>query len=320
MDKRWVASIGIACAAVAAASAGAWLLFSQAAGTADLNSDGKVDVTDLSIILSNYGKQTATGDINGDGSVTIIDLSILLTAFGKPVTTPQPPQAPLFAAEFNGGTLAPFVPQHCPPTTALTVVGSPARTGAGSMRASVGGSCGGWMISRAEVLSDNTPAWGIPNNTERYFGWSQYFPDNFPVHPDTSHCVNMQIKSYPSEGGANIGMNCRGPVSVTPELTLGGYSTPCGWRQPLVKGGWHDFVLRAYVANTGGNIDLWYRAPGQAAYSKQVSGCALNILKSPTDTAYWKLGYYRAETMPGSASVYFDTARIGTTYASVALP
>jgi len=52
----------------------------------DLNADGKVNLTDLSNLLSNFGKSNRSksqGDINNDGSVTLADLSTLLSNFGK---------------------------------------------------------------------------------------------------------------------------------------------------------------------------------------------------------------------------------------------
>ena len=56
----------------------------------DLNSDNTVNVTDLSILLSNYGTTTSTSlnaaDINGDGVVNVLDMSILLSNYGKSVT------------------------------------------------------------------------------------------------------------------------------------------------------------------------------------------------------------------------------------------
>lgn len=52
------------------------------AKTGDLNSDGNVNIQDLSILLSHYG-QSGTGDINNDGTVNIVDLSILMSNFGK---------------------------------------------------------------------------------------------------------------------------------------------------------------------------------------------------------------------------------------------
>jgi hypothetical protein len=52
---------------------------------ADINNDGKVDITDLSILLSNYNKTAtfSTGDLDGNGIVNILDLSVLLSNYGK---------------------------------------------------------------------------------------------------------------------------------------------------------------------------------------------------------------------------------------------
>jgi hypothetical protein len=51
----------------------------------DVNGDGKVDITDLSILLSNYNKTTTydKGDLDSNGIVNILDLSILLSNYGK---------------------------------------------------------------------------------------------------------------------------------------------------------------------------------------------------------------------------------------------
>jgi len=52
---------------------------------ADLNGDRVVDLSDLSILLSNFGRtgvDPADGDIDGDNDVDLADLSVLLAAFG----------------------------------------------------------------------------------------------------------------------------------------------------------------------------------------------------------------------------------------------
>ncbi len=52
----------------------------------DLNGDSRVNITDLSILLSNWNKPNATkaqGDLNGDAKVNITDLSILLKDWTK---------------------------------------------------------------------------------------------------------------------------------------------------------------------------------------------------------------------------------------------
>jgi hypothetical protein len=55
---------------------------------ADVNGDLTVDITDLGILLSNFGTMggatKADGDLSGDGNVDITDLGILLAAFGQP--------------------------------------------------------------------------------------------------------------------------------------------------------------------------------------------------------------------------------------------
>ncbi len=51
----------------------------------DLNNDNKVNITDLSILLSNWNKAgvpASQGDVNGSGKVDISDLSILLSNWG----------------------------------------------------------------------------------------------------------------------------------------------------------------------------------------------------------------------------------------------
>ncbi len=51
---------------------------------ADLNDDGVIDVTDLAIVLANFGQSGgALGDIDGDGSVNLNDLAIILSDFGS---------------------------------------------------------------------------------------------------------------------------------------------------------------------------------------------------------------------------------------------
>ena len=53
--------------------------------TGDINGDGEVNLTDLAVLLTNYGASNATpemGDLDGDGDVDLLDLSMLLSNFG----------------------------------------------------------------------------------------------------------------------------------------------------------------------------------------------------------------------------------------------
>ena len=52
----------------------------------DANGDNKVDINDLTITLTNYGKtgmRWESGDFNGDGKVDINDLTIVLTNYNR---------------------------------------------------------------------------------------------------------------------------------------------------------------------------------------------------------------------------------------------
>jgi hypothetical protein len=47
----------------------------------DLDHDGDVDLSDLTVLLSAYGL-SAAGDVNGDGGTDLSDLTILLSYYG----------------------------------------------------------------------------------------------------------------------------------------------------------------------------------------------------------------------------------------------
>ena len=80
----------------------------------DSNRDGRVDVNDLTIVLTNYGQSAGmcwtTGDFNNDGRVDINDLTIVLTDYGQSTGTsaagvrvvPEPGTLALLAAGVAG--------------------------------------------------------------------------------------------------------------------------------------------------------------------------------------------------------------------------
>ncbi|MFT2719155.1 hypothetical protein ACMT4L_04050 [Deinococcus sp. A31D244] len=50
---------------------------------ADLNGDGQIDLTDLAILMNNYGKSGTTGDLNQDRRVDDADLRLFSQQYGK---------------------------------------------------------------------------------------------------------------------------------------------------------------------------------------------------------------------------------------------
>ncbi|GAA5438686.1 hypothetical protein Dcae01_00175 [Deinococcus caeni] len=50
---------------------------------ADLNGDGQIDLTDLAILMNNYGKSTTTGDLNQDRRVDDADLRLFSQQYSQ---------------------------------------------------------------------------------------------------------------------------------------------------------------------------------------------------------------------------------------------
>src|SRR5581483_11952286 len=90
-----IPALGLWLFVLAFAAIGTYLLFSSHASTlsGDINGDGIVNITDLSLLLSTYNKNQSTCstnasytcDLNGDGVVSVFDLSALLSNYGKSV-------------------------------------------------------------------------------------------------------------------------------------------------------------------------------------------------------------------------------------------
>ena len=57
---------------------------------ADVNKDGIVNIIDLTLVASNFGKtRPNAADVNGDGVVNIIDLTLVAAAFGNTAAAPE---------------------------------------------------------------------------------------------------------------------------------------------------------------------------------------------------------------------------------------
>jgi hypothetical protein len=89
----------------------------------DINCDGKVNILDLSILLSNYSGTDPASDINGDGTVNISDLSILLSKFNTTVVVTPPP--PILTAPLVFGKTGSFWRTRLPDNVAINATDTP---------------------------------------------------------------------------------------------------------------------------------------------------------------------------------------------------
>ena len=60
----------------------AYLFGASAPCPGDASGDGTVDLTDLNLVLANFGTTNSDGDANGDGQVDLADLNLVLGHFG----------------------------------------------------------------------------------------------------------------------------------------------------------------------------------------------------------------------------------------------
>lgn len=110
-SSHYFSKLSVAFFALVFASIGGYfLLFSHAASlVGDINGDGTVNVSDLSLLLSSYGSPNSacltasqyTCDLNGAGGVTIIDFSLLLSHYGQSIAVAMVSAVPNLPSSLN---------------------------------------------------------------------------------------------------------------------------------------------------------------------------------------------------------------------------
>ena len=128
----------------------------------DLNNDSKVDIADLSLLLSDFGStdpvKIAQADIDNNGKVDILDMSALLSHFGQSLTTK--PSIP------TGLTAAPGDSK-----VTLTWNANPASDGVDSYQV-YWTTDSGWNAAPSQNLNVTGTSYtvtGLTNNTTYYF-------------------------------------------------------------------------------------------------------------------------------------------------------
>lgn len=106
----------------------------QRFGGADLNGDGAVDLTDLAILMGNFGTSTgAPGDLNQDRKVDDADVKIFSALYSAAIAQPAPPapepEVPKTPEPASpSGTPNPAAPATTPPATTAPATTTPATT------------------------------------------------------------------------------------------------------------------------------------------------------------------------------------------------
>ena len=239
----------------------------------------------------------------------------------SPASAVAPPAAAVTSVSFSGsfdtGNLSQWTFVVRAYTDRIRVVDSPVRDGGFSGRFEVRD--GDPLVAggqRSEVMWGTSDKPTLREGNDYYFGWSTHFAPDFPSPSDptnTGHCNFLQWRNS-GTGAPPIALSCRN------ERVQINYSAKCGgWNTRLVRGGWHDFVVRVRFNDDPalGFVELWHKAPNESGTTKKIGRCALATLNRDT-TSYLKLGYYRRADETRTGVIRHDGMRVGTTYDAVA--
>lgn len=129
--------------------------------------------------------------------------------------------------------------------------------------------------------------------TDAYFRWSTMWPEDYPSHPQWQVFTQFhQVEDCC--GSPPIQFIIRGDeisFTASQQQTL-------LWSAPLVRGKWHDFILRIKFSDNSeqGFVELWY--DGEKVVNRYHTSTRAN--------SYLKQGLYRSNEITSVATLYHD--------------
>jgi hypothetical protein len=164
--------------------------------------------------------------------------------------------------------------------------------------------------ARAEVVHCLPGACGGEiAGTERWYGWSTYWPTSFNSQPTWQ--VFTQWHHLGNSGSPPISFYTNGSTMyLSTTDSAGGEAHTIHWTAPLVTGQWRSFIFGVRFANDGtGWVELWLDGvqvlPRTSTRTMRDDG---NILKQ---------GLYRKDTIDFTQVIHHDNMRKGSTRSQV---
>jgi len=217
----------------------------------DLNGDNTVNVTDLSILLSNYGSSNTAADINSDGTVNILDLSILLSHYGQNYTP----------------ALGSSLPAPLPQSSGSQISGSPASSltslfsglSAGTTLCLHSGIYGQGLTTSVSLAASGTAA--NPITVKSCPGETAQIAQLIVASGSYIRLSNLKFirNSYPTDSrygqsgsnpGGNVGIWLQGP-----HITLENSEITNTTMSAIFGGGAYDQILSNFIHDNGTTPD-----------------------------------------------------------------
>ncbi len=266
----------------------------------DINNDNTVNITDLSILLTNYGTTNTTADLNGDSTVNITDLSILLSNFNK---TYAPQTGSVIQLS---GTMSPAqVITALGSTRPATLRGPVTITGEFNLPGSV-------RLEKATVQGNIGFADGSTFDGGSAYGFDvTNGADNWTISNSTfdGRMIDNQNLIWDAPGGnGSDGWKITGntfknyyiaadPSAHAEALYVGGYSS-------------NGLIANNTFTNNGNTAHIfftWFGNTGTtSAYPRNI--CVKGNTFNQTWTAYFSIGW--RDEIPTSANIHVDPSNI----------
>jgi hypothetical protein len=195
---------------------------------------------------------------------------------------PPPVGGILYRAEYSARGLRQFDARQEASPGRIRIVAAPGGRSGRAARFEVGPEDGiGNTSPRAELVKMTHDREGA----ERWYRWSTFFPKSFPTSNPRAFVTWTQWRASDESDSYSNFMLWGDEL----QLRLNGIH----WRQPLVKGVWHDIVYHVKWSSdpTRGFIELWF--DGRHVLHRT----SMRTLKAGT-TNYLKQGLYQSSAVP----------------------
>jgi len=287
----------------------------------DLNNDNSVNVTDLSILLSNYGTANSTADINSDGTVNILDMSILLSHYGSSYTPPVSTR--IYTADFSTGDFSQIVSLQESSIGRITMV-TPgvggqkyaAKVLTGAQDQGVAGASGYRTEVYVQGFSQHLGG-GSLQGKEVWVGWTIKLGAGFQV--PSGYLVLTQFHAGYGSPVFAITMDSLGRIVV--EQRGGAYTDNGGssgnYREAILmtspprETDFNLVVHRIFSVNSDGLTQVWLnKSPTTNAPDVSMTGPTLEIGQEASP--YMKFGMYGGNWPPPDNVLYGGNIRWAT--------
>jgi uncharacterized protein (TIGR03382 family) len=213
--------------------------------------------------------------------------------------------ATLWKGDFETGNLSQWSKTQSVSSDRLTVVTDTVRQGRYALKATV--KRGDDPINSSGNRNELVYLSRETQGTEYFYKWSTLFPANYPS------AKKWQVFAQWHQDGC-----CGSPplefyvVGEEMRLRVGGSSGKVVWKAPLVRGRWHDFVMRVKWSSDPkvGFVEMY--KDGKLTVPKTMAATAFGREKN-----YLKLGLYRDSSITPVGVVYHDAFTIGTKLSDV---